>query len=67
MEKLIENVAMKNYDFVEGADFEGMVPKVINDVGGIGSGSSVAFMGVAALGSDPLEVVDFAPYIVPVG
>lgn len=56
----MEKLMMRNYDFVEGIEFEGLMPKVAEEVGSIGSGSSVSFMGAEALGSDPLEVADFA-------
>jgi hypothetical protein len=50
-----------NYDFVEGIEFEGLMPKAIDAAGGVGVNDNqpkVEFMGAKALGHEPLEVVD---------
>lgn len=53
------NHEMMNYDFIEGTEFEGLMPKAIDKTGGVGSSEeNVHFMGVAARGMDALEVVD---------
>ena len=55
------NHEMQNYDFVEGTEFEGLMPKAIDAAGGVGTNDEqpvVEFMGAAALGHDQLEVVD---------
>lgn len=55
------NHEMMNYDFVEGIEFEGLMPKAIDAIGGVGVNDDqpvVEFMGFRALGSDPLEVID---------
>lgn len=57
----MKNEEMKRYDFVEGVDFEGLMPKAIDAAGGVGVNDkqpNVGFMGAAALGHDQLEVVD---------
>lgn len=54
-----QNEDMMRYDFVEGIEFEGLMPKAIDKIGGVGSSEeNVHFMGYKALGSDALEVVD---------
>ena len=55
------NHELNQYDYVEGIEFKGLVPKMM-DAKGVkttGSGNSVSFFGVEAKGSDALEVVDF--------
>jgi len=55
------NHEMMNYDFVEGTEFNGLMPKAIDAIGGVGVNDEqpvVEFMGFRALGSDPLEIVD---------
>ena len=55
------NHEMQNYDFVEGTEFEGLMPKAIDAAGGVGTNENqptVEFMGAKALGHDQLEVVD---------
>lgn len=52
---------MRRYDFVEGVEFEGLMPKAIDAAGGVGVNDkqpNVEFMGARALGHDQLEVVD---------
>lgn len=50
---------MKNYDFVEGAEFDALMPKAAEKIGVIGNADVVVpFMGVEAKGADALEVVD---------
>lgn len=56
-----ENHEMMNYDFIEGVEFEGLMPKAIDAAGGVGVNDkqpTVKFFGAAALGHDALEVVD---------
>lgn len=63
-----KNHEMMNYDFIEGTGFEGLMPKVIEKVGGIGWSDEytalfpdcVAASGKGATfrGHDALEVVD---------
>lgn len=58
---LERNEEMMRYDFVEGIEFEGLMPKAIDANGGIGvtkEQPNVEFMGARALGHDQLEVVD---------
>ena len=53
------NHELMNYDFVEGVEFEGLMPKAIDKIGGVGhSDENVPFFGFEALGMDSLEVVD---------
>lgn len=61
------NHEMMNYDFIEGTEFEGLMPKAIEKIGGIGaSEESVALFPDATdvsattvfRGHDALEVVD---------
>lgn len=55
------NDEMKRYDFIEGTEFEGLMPHAIDAKGGIGTREGqplVEFMGAKALGHDQLEVVD---------
>lgn len=55
------NEEMRRYDFVEGVEFEGLMPKAIDAAGGVGVNDkqpNVEFMGARALGHDQLEVVD---------
>lgn len=53
------NHEMMNYDFIEGIEFEGLMPKAIEKIGGVGaSEENVEFCGFKALGSDALEVID---------
>ena len=61
------NHEMMNYDFIEGAEFEGLMPKVIEKIGGVGASETNVslFPDVAKtnavpefLGHDALEVVD---------
>lgn len=52
------NHEMQNYDFVEGTEFEGLMPKAIAKIGGIGAGNNVPESGRFARGVDPMEVVD---------
>ena len=52
---------MRRYDFVEGVEFEGLMPKAIDAADGVGVNDkqpNVEFMGARALGHDQLEVVD---------
>lgn len=52
---------MRRYDYVEGVEFEGLMPKAIDAASGVGVNDkqpNVGFMGAAALGHDQLEVVD---------
>ena len=53
------NHEMMNYDFIEGIEFEGLMPKAIDKIGGVGhSDENVSFFGFEARGMDSLEVVD---------
>lgn len=53
------NHEMMNYDFIEGVEFEGLMPKAIDKIGGVGhSDENVRFFGFEARGMDSLEVVD---------
>lgn len=55
------NHEMMKYDFIEGTEFEGLMPKAIDANGGVGTNDEqpvVEFMGAAALGHDQLQVVD---------
>lgn len=55
------NHELMNYDFIEGTEFEGLMPKAIDAAGGVGTNEdqpTVEFMGAAALGHDQLQVVD---------
>ena len=52
---------MMRYDFVEGIEFEGLMPHAIDATGGVGVNDNqprVEFMGAKALGHEQLEVVD---------
>lgn len=50
---------LNTYDFNEATDFEGLMPKAIDALGGVGTSEEVVeWMGDKALGSDSLEVVD---------
>ena len=54
------NHEMMNYDFVEGTEFEGLMPKAIDANGGVGTNDeqpTVKFMG-GHRGHDQLQVVD---------
>lgn len=56
-----ENHEMMNYDFIEGIEFEGLMPKAIDASGGVGTNDEqplIEFMGAKALGHDQLEIVD---------
>lgn len=56
---------MRNYDFVEGTEFEGLMPHAIDANGGIGvkeDQPNVAYHGFKALGHDQLEIVDVAKF-----
>ena len=56
------NNNMKNYDFIEGVDFDGLMPKIINSVGAVGaSGLSVPFY-AQYMGSDSMAVVDLEKF-----
>ena len=55
------NHEMMNYDFIEGIEFEGLMPHAIDSIGGVGTNDDqpiVKFMGFEALGHDQMEVVD---------
>ena len=55
------NHELMNYDFKEGTEFDGLMPKAIDANGGVGTNENqptVEFMGAKALGHDQLEVVD---------
>lgn len=55
------NHQMQNYDFIEGGDFVGLMPNVIEKTQGIGvndNSKSTVFFGFEAKGVDPMEVVD---------
>ena len=55
------NHEMMNYDFIEGTEFEGLMPKAIDAAGGVGTNDKqpgIEFMGAKALGHDQLQVVD---------
>jgi hypothetical protein len=57
------NHELMNYDYVEGIEFEGLMPHAIDKIGGVGVNDNqpnVHFMGVEALGHDQLEIVDAA-------
>lgn len=60
MEKLIEDV-LKDYDFVEAVDFDGVIPATMEALGEgktIGkSDVNVHLHGCEALGSDCLEII----------
>ena len=48
-----------DYGFVEGVEFEGLMPEATEKIGGIGASDVVVRMhGAEAKGSDALEVVD---------
>lgn len=53
------NHELMNYNFVEGTEFEGIMPEAAEKIGTIGdSDVSVEMHGMDAKGSDALEVVD---------
>ena len=55
------NHEMMNYDFIEGTEFVGLMPKAIDANGGVGTNDEqpvVEFMGAKALGHDQLQTVD---------
>lgn len=55
------NHEMNTYDYVEGTEFDGLMPKAIDAAGGVGTNEeqpTVEFMGAKALGHDQLQVVD---------
>lgn len=60
------NDFLKNYDFVEGTEFEGLMPAVMDTLGDdyvTGKSEEVVEMhGFKALGSDALEVVDIEAF-----
>lgn len=60
------NDYLKNYDFVEGTEFEGLMPAVMETLGDdYVTGKSdeiVAMHGYKALGSDALEVIDIEAF-----
>jgi len=60
------NDYLKNYDFVEGTEFEGLMPAVMETLGDdYVTGKSdeiVAMHGFKALGSDALEVIDIEAF-----
>lgn len=54
------NHELMNYDFIEGTEFEGLMPKAIDAAGGVGTNDEqpgVKFMG-GVHGHDQLQVVD---------
>lgn len=57
---------LSTYDFVEGTDFEGLMPAVMETLGGDyvtgKSDENVHYHGFMALGSDSLEVIDVAAF-----
>jgi hypothetical protein len=60
------NDYLKNYDYVEGTEFEGLMPAVMETLGDdYVTGKSdeiVAMHGFKALGSDALEVIDIEAF-----
>ena len=55
----MKNNELKTYDFIEGANFDGLMPKAANKIGLIGGSSvSVKHHGFDAKGVDALEVAD---------
>jgi hypothetical protein len=60
------NDYLKNYDYVEGTEFEGLMPAVMETLGDdYVTGKSdeiVAMHGYKALGSDALEVIDIEAF-----
>ena len=52
---------MNNYNYIEGIEFHGLIPEIMNAEGIKTIGAvekSVKFFGFEALGSDPLEIID---------
>ena len=53
------NHELLDYGFVEGVEFEGLMPEAAEKIGGVGASDVVVRMhGAEAKGSDALEVVD---------
>lgn len=53
------NHELLDYGFVEGIEFEGLMPEATEKIGGVGASDVVVRMhGAEAKGSDALEVVD---------
>ena len=59
MENYEINHELNNYDYIEGIEFDGLMPEVMKSVDTTGtSDTSVKFFGFEAKGNDALEVVD---------
>lgn len=65
--KKVNTDFLSTYDFVEGTDFEGLMPAVMETLGEDyvtgKSDENVHYHGFMALGSDSLEVIDIAASI----
>lgn len=64
--KKVNTDFLSTYDFVEGTDFEGLMPAVMETLGEDyvtgKSDENVHYHGFMALGSDSLEVIDIAAF-----
>ena len=55
----MQNHKMMTYDFIEGKDFEGLMPKIAEKVGVTGkSDVNIKMHGMEVNGMDSLEVID---------
>lgn len=59
-----KNHELMNYDFIEADEFDGLMPKVIDSVGGVGTNENqpnVKFM-CGCHGHDQMQTVDIEKY-----
>lgn len=56
----MNNEEMKKYDFIEGIDFDGVEPKAIDKIGGIGKSAKSSPFYVQYMGAESMSVIDIA-------